>query len=128
MIGDWVELHNADKVENIQVECIFDGFIRDVRDNSWDISETLIEPIPLTTAILRKNGWKGEFDGDIAEYKQTIKISDGVFDYDYVIQIDCDPYGDFHLMHNGRSFCYINYVHQLQHALNLLGIEKQIEL
>lgn len=74
-----------------------------------------IEPIPLTTEILEKNGFSN---------KGTL----------WYLEED-----NFELEHNNNdSFIWIvgdvyivaliKYVHQLQHALRLCGIEKEIEL
>lgn len=67
-----------------------------------------ISPIPITPEILEKNGWalweiEGEYKGVISIYGREAPF--GVFD--------------------GIE---INFVHQLQHALRLCGIDKTIEL
>lgn len=78
--------------------------------------------LPTTDEWLVANGWDkngtcftkvfyydmGElFEGDVKE----------------TVTLDRDPYGNLHFMHNGTSFCVVNEVHELQHALRLLGIE-----
>ena len=71
-----------------------------------------IKPIPLTSDILVKNGWRKEsitIDGDYANWYGEIPISQAEDEYNYA---------DIEL----------RYVHTLQHLLRLCGIEKEIEL
>ena len=88
----------------------------------------MCEPIPITPEILEKNGWKvkkrfvqyGKFgcgllmlwnteDNKILRNLHKLDIND-FSDKGFRVRIEC------------------NYVHQLQHALRLCGIEKEIEL
>lgn len=68
-----------------------------------------LNPIPLTEEILVKNGWRKH----IMLYKN-------------------EWYGDIGLFEEHGKFYYMDfkfeYVHQLQHALRLIGIEKEIKL
>ena len=77
----------------------------------------LIEPIPLTPEILEKNGFK-----DMGFFG---KLEIGPW------RLICDS-SNLAVLHEGREEEYINipisYVHELQHALRLVGIEKEIEL
>lgn len=95
---------------------------------SW-VREGLLRPIPLTPEILKKNGFtQCEPQG----YDLYIKDKEGaglyrIFwqgeSYNYYLEIAAYAYpsGEF----NNTN---IKYVHQLQHALRLCGIEKEIEL
>ena len=85
-----------------------------------------IYPIPLTAEILEKNGWKVEekVEDAVSIYRQKFTDDWGEVE----IRVDCDPYSDYHLMHKGKHFCYVNFVHELQHALRLCKIEKEIVL
>lgn len=116
MIGDWVEFpHGKDTVQEITYVCGKGYCI------SFAASATLfkfpiadVEPITLTAEILDKNfredkqwGGNGWFINDhIHIYQTTV----GVYNIQYVEIVD------------------ICYVHELQHALRLCGIEKTIEL
>ena len=133
MIGDYVRYIGAEafgdmrqgdivKVDALQGKYICVG-------NGWAYCD-MFAPIPLIAEILVKNGWeeKPDVENAVCEYRRKIKEGEGFFTFDMEIRIDCDPYGDYHLMHNGTSFCYVTYVHQLQHALQLLGVTKEIEL
>lgn len=94
------------------------------------VTPPYIKPIPITPEILEKNGWKvkkgfvqhGNFgDGPLMlwhteenkilrNFTHELEISDLSTDKGFRVRIEC------------------NYVHELQHALRLCGIEKEIEL
>ena len=84
-----------------------------------------IQPIPLTPEILEKNGFV-EINDDEKWYKmQLLEENDFVGlekfeDYGFVFASVVFP--------NLINHLSINYVHELQHALKLCGIEKTIEL
>lgn len=78
---------------------------------------TDIEPVRLTPEILEKNGFvcKGAWmiEGEDMGLRQ-LGDNWGLLPY----------YADY----NGDCFCIISFVHDLQHALRLCGIDKNIEL
>lgn len=107
MIGDWVLAYGK------KTQIVWVGNIRKlaVRGFPSEFYEDEISPIPLTPEILEKNGFK---------------FTDPWYEF-----------GDFGVIFNkdgirisitGKLSIYINYVHQLQHALRLYGIEKEVEL
>ena len=132
-IGDWVRYIRKRKKNDdyFQVAHIFRG------EKEWlvgrkndDIfgSHSLrlkdIEPIPLTPEILEKNGLEYEDDGN-----------------DAVIFLCCDMFwarlcvGDTFWqvgIHNEDRLdavvCNVKHIHQLQHALRLAGVGKEIEV
>lgn len=71
-----------------------------------------VEPIPLTAEILERNGFENNYDGDLG-YAQS-----------------CGDIIGIHIVGKGGIMdeMYFKYVHQLQHALRLCEIEKEIEL
>lgn len=110
MIGDWVSYHGiANKVAPADF-CHFE----------W-INE--IRPIPLTLEILEKNGFvkveNTQTSTIIYSFRDSL-FRIGVFDFNHVT-ID-SYYTD--------SSCdvFISSVHELQHALRLCGINKEIKL
>ena len=138
MVGDWVIPHIYDaalepsKIVGIHYNS-YKGkdYVDWVDCDVWDeLSLNDIKPIPLTPEILEKNGfvenrgitsWKFETDRE-----DLIDIY-GVKDYHLSINIE-DTHGSgkgYRWMLNNLT---IFYVHQLQHALRLCGIEKTIEL
>ena len=113
-----------DKIFKV-ISSLSGGFIKVVMLNdsstTYSISNNAIRPIPLTTEILDKNGWKKSKINDCAYfyYKDGLFITytskDGKFwfdDFDY-----------------SSSICvYIPYVHSLQHLLFGLGINSEMEV
>lgn len=93
------------------------------KDNLYSIQ---VEPIPLTTEILEKNGFDVS-DGEVMRYNFE---EDGQ-SYHFSLR---QMYNQKNNKPNGYSFyafnvlTIIDYVHQLQHALKLCGIEKEIQL
>lgn len=89
---------------------------QDGDDFSW------LEAIPLTPEILEKNGFvKQGYPGWLI-YTEEYMIQ-WRNDYPNLLSIDSfsSNYGSF------KGFI-VDYVHQLQHALRLCGIEKEIEI
>lgn len=82
---------------------------------SW-VRESLLEPIPLTTDVLEKNGWEKRPTG-------YVFYTDGK-GYDNSLWY---IFGSNTFVINTTEF-QIKYVHELQHAMRLCGIEKEIEL
>lgn len=71
-----------------------------------------VEPIPLTAEILERNGFENNYDGDLG-YAQS-----------------CGDIIGIHIVGKGGVMdeMYFEHVHELQHALRLCKIEKEIEL
>lgn len=113
MIGDWVKIKghlDYDKVQEIARDENMQWYI------SFACSATLFrayefEPVPLTPEILEKNGWE----------------HDGIFMNKRIDENTCfswtDRYGAA-LYKNTYHMCDCNYVHTLQHALRLCGLDE----
>lgn len=127
MIGDWVLLDG----EPYQIRQLgIYGVNRDGEDYpavcvgkpkgiGLIIERNKIEPIPLTPEILEKNGFRKE---------SYIEVVGGLDTYYLGEEI-----GSFriHRLQKGYyqfGLAKINFVHQLQHALKLCGIYKEIEV
>lgn len=132
MIGDWVyNVHNK-KPEQVQE-------IRE-RDVMLDYNDLYgydeIEPIPLTAEILEKNGFiyynygHNNYGWKVDDYERFVIEKS----YKNLYQIDGD--NSFHIgivEADGESYCLLTFctiscVHELQHALRLCGIDKEIVL
>ena len=136
MIGDWlryspksISLNNnyggPYRVEGISQDTISLG----AKNYRFVVSDKEIDPIPITPEILENNGFKYKTtDWDVVyegphygEYnlkkfhvligKKNITLASY---YDYIGHGDVDAHG----------FAYINYVHELQHALRLCGLDE----
>ena len=111
MIGDWVKIKghlDYDKVREITRDENMQWYI------SFACSATLFrayefEPIPLTSEILEKNGWK---------HSNNLMIV-GIDDSDFYWS---EEFGV--LYKNQYNMCNCKYVHQLQHALRLCGLDE----
>lgn len=117
MIGDWV--YNTHNKQNEQVEEVGSNCVMLAYNDLYAFDE--IEPIPLTDAILKANGFNREggasywHEGDrYACILHWSKDKKQLF-----IGSPCD---DCMVKMNVR------YVHELQHALRLCGIKIKIEL
>lgn len=136
MIGDWVCTEHDSTPR--QIDWIRTGEV----GLFWNKVATppYLVPIPLTLEILKKNGF--DING-ISEYMQPVEERDWSDDtyvwsrqetpderMEVSVYMD-DPYNFF-----AEIICqychvdgiHIKYVHELQHALRLCGIEKDIEL
>lgn len=128
MIDDWVYCHQPeckghriDYIHEADEEVGADGEIYSIDD---------IDPIPLTPEILEKNGMK-PFEIDKLTSKATAKWWHKSGDF-FIKQ--------YHFKHHNFEPSYsfgcnnhtliegIEYVHELQHALKLCKIEKEIKL
>ena len=116
MIGDWVLVHKptckghrVDYINEMEEEIGADGEIYDVCD---------IKPIPLTPEILEKNGFRhGCYVG-------------GYYSPDCPFRVFTKTAGkcEFTTLFDDEIHFLCVFVHQLQHALRLCGIDKEIVL
>lgn len=122
MIDDWVYRPACyDRVKEIRTEGIIGN---DPLRGIVSISE--VEPIPLTEEILKKNGW--EYNDEEAKFFPETWVGGGLMlqerDEGFMIVVTSD-YDDEDT--NSTPFVLL-YVHELQHALRLRRIEKEIEV
>ena len=134
MVGDFIcyckENNYVTKVESIHntghasvsdeycIKCF-----RDRKDPLYDknpidfFNVEILHPIPLTAEILEKNGFEWRAYGVVLAGEDMALVQCG--DY-WKIKPNQD---------SNDTFCYIWYVHELQHALRLCGInDKEIVL
>lgn len=141
MIGDWV--YDTILKGNTRVNILsLSGIRGDFHENVWN--EKTFEPIPITPEILEKNGFiKDAYKDDRLTDAYHLLVPTGFERNSFTIQVSLykepicgvstlvkcwgwlPPYNggmnDIHL-------CSANYVHELQHALKLCGITKEIAL
>lgn len=158
MVGDWVfaERHEGiyggpvwkqpgivrKLIEYDEINVLFPD---ECGDSEYDESLTFlpkeIEGIPLTPEILQKNGFKKQSPGEYSTAPRWFWGKEGKRDgalivisfYDppvngvtvlTKINTECSKDGGVNNLHS----CDIEYVHQLQQAIRICGIEKNIEL
>ena len=115
MIGDWV-LYGEKPVRILQLS---DG--KDYKE---------IHPIPLTPEILKKNGMKEFEHRNPWQGENLIKKwyhKSGAY-YVSLYQVGREQSYTFGDGLRPTRVCNIHYVHELQHALRLCGIDKTIKL
>ena len=119
MIGDWVQYrdefnevtgpYEIDLISNDEIAFKGEWFARVFNNN--------IEPIPITAEILEKNGFVHyEEDEESFHDKDCVFIKQNLGEYGVCLDKIRTASGTFH------------YVHELQHALRLCGVEKEIKL
>lgn len=152
MVGDWVKIKTygvSDKFERtkayiyVKIAEIGSGLItveynNDIKEPYRICENTEIEPIPLTPEILEKNGFEktqihGEKQDDIFQcFDGEIIIEVGTYDPNFILihyryetpdEINSGDLSSIVKVDGGKF-----YLHELQHALRLCGIEKEIEL
>lgn len=124
MIDDWVCLE--DDPTPRQVDFIRTGEV----GLYWNkiVTPPYIKPIPITPEILEKNGFKGEMYA-------FLDISPNLYlEYYYHEHrlrewwTGIDEWNNHAEVKEIVFKCQCHYIHELQHALRLCGIEKEIEL
>lgn len=134
MIGDWVEVIFNDHLKYVQIAEIYQSSIL-TKESEFESEEVFIDnirPIPLTPEILEKNGF------EIYEQDFTSNIVYKFGSFDYIEYVEYPKYfnigNKITYKHFTRVITHIHplmrirYVHELQHALRLCGIEKEITL
>lgn len=129
MPGDWVR-HKCNlapvKIQGLTKKYFTydDGYCGGVYDE--------IEPIPITAEILEKNGFKREEEGRGFSEPYCVYVND---DFQYVVKVYpkdiMDRYSRLEIGEyddNEYMSLLINHVHELQHALRLADINKEITI
>ena len=121
MVGDWVRIvdDDTDEIYETKVAGISGNLgniyapIPEYGETAYPFGEDCVEPIPLTSEILEKNLSYEQRNGYIS----------------WVKDVYCETCFDIEMLINSTIIeKEFEYVHQLQHALRLCGIEEDIEL
>lgn len=127
MIGDYLRTRFSKKiirVKEIKQSCIY------TEDNGYEYNE--IEPIPLTTEILEKNGFgKYPFHNIKGQHQWSWWLNMSTCVSLWYRELNDDPKDGMMVRVDSPlvNICIrVDYLHQLQHAIKLCGIEKEIEL
>ena len=110
MIGDWVQSGRT----AARVNSLYEG-------GDWPF----LKPVPLSSEILEKNGFDVESHENPAAFaykKEGVSIVEVYWNGPEHGYRCIFYYGDTRL----RKTCH--FVHELQHALRICGVEKEIEL
>lgn len=116
MIGDWMRHVNGTPMQVTKITTVHFACAKNGGANCWEYNNKF-EPIPLTKELLKKNGFeliKGIYPTLRNHYKDIIF---------QMVEIE-------ETKHNKPFYTFkgypIFYVHQLQHALKLCEIDKEI--
>lgn len=119
MIGDWV-MYRGEPIIIFEIDEYYERVNTepDGYDSIRCIELSDLQPIPITAEILEKNGFEkrdGEYQDVFYHYG----------DFDLLIDDRLEPCG--YTLY-GVLELQIKYVHELQHALRLAGIDKEITI
>ncbi|MBO7617309.1 MAG: hypothetical protein J6T22_09345 [Bacteroidales bacterium] len=123
MVGDWVFEKSSGNPVEVTLEIM--GYCTIYSNEHY-------EPIPLTAEILQKNGFN-KIDENTYSFRRCcgdgeikIRVIDLTCGEWELYAMDYDKYSDTRIsFSNEQSFLK---VHELQHALKLCGIDKEIKL
>ena len=121
-VGDWVGVRcgtkiNAFKVEEIRFNNIIHKYVVLLNNKAYALPITELHPIPITAEILAKNGFACiEEDVDTALYGAP---SCSIFHTKGTLRYRLDT-------PQASVVCWN--IHDLQHALRLAGVDKEINL
>lgn len=124
MIGDWVYVAHRGSASHFgKVSALLpSGAVETEIEGAVGLSSS-VDPIPLTPEILEKNGWFYPKQSSWMKLDNQHRELWGCIHTDGTLWLyssgDCDK---------DESFAEIKYVHELQHCLNLVGIDKDIVL
>lgn len=129
MIGDWVVYRgDAEYTNPVRIDGMDIRTCSLITEDREDVGFDGIEPIPITPEILEKNGFEFDSCGDCGDgwyiyYDEGCHyIGRGKNGKGWNCILWRESYCDY-------ACCVeIKSVHQLQHAMRLCGIEKEIEL
>ncbi len=124
MVGDLVTLFDKYPAK---VDCIGDTevYVTDDDGVDWHVGYEHIKPIPLTDEILQKNG----FDCSDPEVKQY-HFTEGVERYHFSLRqmYNRKKEKDGYSFYAFSVLSLVIYVHELQHAFRICGIDKEITI
>ena len=138
MIGDWMYVNGlTQQVFDLAYNQNEKELTIGVLDPQGDVYQCFygfdhVEPIPLTAEILKKNGFKN----DVSVFEQNMRDVRRNFSRLVVVIEQTEefakakPQSPNYIIKVGSDMLELalDYVHELQHALRLCGIEKEIEL
>lgn len=134
MIGDWVNYQDDDKIVPKQVSEITDFKQLQLHDKeNWIIvGEKYCEPIPLTAEILENNGFINyDFEHIAGQHKWSWWRDTGTLVSLWCRELNDDPRDGWmiRIESSDATCCFrVESIHEMQHALRLCGIEKEIIL
>lgn len=128
MFGDWVMCYNNVTEEKLPIQ------LKDFMRIQLGILDNTFEPIPLTEEILEKNSSDKNQIDRVRRGEYIIKTNiDRFYDAVYIEEFDNGIFGlviEIGVDEDGEDYKYhyelpdFKYVHELQHALRLCGLQE----
>lgn len=124
MIGDWVTWPIGGKDTIMHVTGVYNSnvFLDFEGNEKYDVeANENVKPIRITEELLEDNGMEMDEDENYTEYMTPFR---------FISMTKCeDGYFSLKIENNSMNVdVYVKYVHELQHALRLCGVEKEIVL
>lgn len=120
-LGDWVRIYDIEQQAIKATGQIWEIRQEDVTVDTdgtdagmWYCTDLCLQPIPITTAILEKNSWFTK-DGAIWFKKGPVRMG--------WYKKNCEFIAGYHTM----PFI-VEFVHQLQHVIKMLGMEDDVTI
>jgi hypothetical protein len=115
MIGDWLKHYNGTPMQVTKITTEHFACAENGGANCWEYNNKY-EPILITLEILKKNGLANDPYG--CHFKEDEYME---------LEISAEEEGIYWTInYNEYGILKLKYVHQLQHALRLCGINKEI--
>lgn len=132
MIGDWVRVNdpNGPFVSMVYGLSLEPSAIYTKEPDltvAYPYDEDCVDPIPLTPEILEKNGF-GYVEKDTLMGITHFYLGEPYYCENMDLHIGGNKDGFFWMNYLRNDIGSIRYVHQLQHALRICGIEKEINV
>lgn len=130
-IGDWVKVDiypTPRRVMRVNMEWSDDGGSVYLMGVARKFGISVIDPIPLTPEILEKNGFVKESEVGYEQFEWRENGSVAItLNRDSFSKSEAFVLATFKIGINGWLL-KIEHVHQLQHAIRLAGLDKEIEV
>lgn len=126
-IGNWV-LINSEPARALRLTQVGHSTFKGVSGQMYRVIGSSISPLPITPEILEKNGFVKESDVGYERFEWRENGSVAItLNRDSFSKSETFVLTTFKIGINGWLL-KIEHVHQLQHAIRLAGIEKEIEV
>lgn len=129
-VGDWVGVRcgtkiNAFKVEEIRFNNFIHKYVALLNNKAYGLPTTELHPIPITAEILEKNGFVKNGGAYLWSNKKHRVF---VFLTEFSPSVDIEEMDEQFDPISSRIEVSQLYAHQLQHALRIAGVDKEINL
>lgn len=138
-IGDWFQARMVKwdyddlditppmKIVKIEKDCVRLGFSLD--DLEFEVFVDDLQPIPITAEMLEENGWQPpRKDVDLDTWWWTNGVDKAIEAYEYEGEWYLTIIEQKEIQYRNRVGIGLKHIHELQHALRLAKVRKEIVL